>query len=274
MAPSTRIAAPATSTRRADISAISIGWTARPQRLATSTTGCSPSIPIGSTRDRCGAAPWPRKAQTERSLIYESHPVSSLRRLKMRRAAMKLYDLKSGTNTRRVRIFLAEKGVKLPTVEVDMLKGENKDPDYLSKNPMGTMPLLELDDGTQLAESVAICRYVEELHPDPPLFGATPTERALIEMWNRRMELELLRPITDNFLHSSAFYKERLTQVADIAHHGRMHAQARMRWLNGELAMRPCIAGDRYSIADITAQCALILGKNTGTPIPGRLTTS
>ena len=131
---------------------------------------------------------------------------------------MKLYDLKAGTNTRRVRIFLAEKGVKLPTVEVDMMKGENRSPDYLSKNSMETMPLLELDDGTKIAESVAICRYMEELHPDPPLFGATPTERALIEMWNRRMELELLGPITDNFLHSSAFYKERRTQIADIAH--------------------------------------------------------
>jgi glutathione S-transferase len=166
---------------------------------------------------------------------------------------MKLYDLKAGTNTRRVRIFLAEKGVQLPTVEVDMMEGENKGPDYLSKNPMGTMPLLELDDGTKIAESVAICRYMEELHPDPPLFGTTPIERAQIEMWNRRMELELLRPITDNFLHSSAFYKERLTQVADIAHYGRKHAQARMHWLNGELAMRPFIAGDRYTIADITA---------------------
>src|SRR5260370_553780 len=84
---------------------------------------------------------------------------------------MRLYDLKTGTNTRRVRIFLAEKGVKLPTVEVDMMKGENKGPEYLSKNPMGTMPLLELSDGTQLAESVAICRYIEELHPHPPLFA-------------------------------------------------------------------------------------------------------
>ena len=82
------------------------------------------------------------------------------------------------------------------------------------------------------------------------------------------MELELLIPIIDNFVHSSAFYKERLSQVADIAHRGRMHAQARMRWLDGELAMRPFIAGNQYTIADITAQCALILGKNTGTPIP------
>jgi glutathione S-transferase len=187
------------------------------------------------------------------------------------RAAMKLYDLKTGTNTRRVRIFLAEKGVKLPTAEVDMMKGENKRPGYLSKNPMGTMPLLELDDGTQLAESVAICRYIEELHPEPPLFGATSIERALIEMWNRRMELELLIPIIDNFVHSSAFYRERLSQVADIAQRGHTHALARMRWLDIELAKRPFITGDRYTIADITAQCALILGKNTGTPIPGDL---
>jgi glutathione S-transferase len=184
---------------------------------------------------------------------------------------MKLYDLKTGTNTRRVRIFLAEKGVKLPTVEVDMMKGENKRPDYLSKNPMGTMPLLELDDGTQLAESVAICRYIEELHPEPPLFGTTPIERALVEMWNRRVELELLIPIIDNFVHSSAFYRERLSQVAEIAQRGHAHALARMRWLDIELAKRPFITGDRYTIADITAQCALILGKNTGTPIPDDL---
>src|ERR1700733_12311508 len=131
--------------------------------------------------------------QTTRFLrSRRSSPGRSLNNSCSKEEKMKLYDLRTGTNTRRVRIFLAEKGVKLPTVEVDMLKGENKDPAYLSKNPMGTMPLLELDDGSQLAESVAICRYVEELSPDPPLFGTTPIERALIEMWNRRMELELL----------------------------------------------------------------------------------
>src|SRR5260221_14611737 len=139
---------------------------------------------------------------------------------------MRLYDLKTGTNTRRVRIFLAEKGVKLPTVEVDMMKGENKGPDYLSKNPMGTMPLLELDDGTQLAESVAICRYIEELHPERPLFGTTPVGRALIEMWNRRMEVDLLKPITDNFLYSLAFFQKLLTQVTNITPHCRLHASS------------------------------------------------
>jgi glutathione S-transferase len=120
---------------------------------------------------------------------------------------MKLYDLKTGTNTRRVRIFLAEKGREATDRRGGHDEGREQESDYLSKNPMGTMPLLELDDGTQLAESVAICRYIEELHPEPPLFGTTPIERALIEMWNRRVELELLIPIIDNFVHSSAFYK-------------------------------------------------------------------
>jgi glutathione S-transferase len=184
---------------------------------------------------------------------------------------MKLYDLKTGTNTRRVRIFLAEKGVTYPTVEVDRMKGENLSPEYLAKNPMGRMPLLELDDGTFIAESVAICRYVEELHPQPSLLGTTPLERAMIEMWNRRMEFELLRPITDHFVNLSPFWEGRRTQVAEAGHVARAHAETRMQWLNDELATRPFIAGDHYTIADITAQCALVLGKHTGTSIPAEL---
>ena len=184
---------------------------------------------------------------------------------------MKLYDLKAGTNPRRVRIFLAEKGITVPTVQVDMMKGENKTAEYLAKNPMGTLPLLELDDGTYLAKSVAICRYFEELHPEPPLFGSTARERAVIEMWNRRMELELLVPITNAFVHLSPFWQGRCTQIAEAGHAARAHAEARMRWLDRELAGRPFIAGDHYTIADITAQCACLLGKNTGTPIPADL---
>lgn len=184
---------------------------------------------------------------------------------------MKLYDLKAGVNPRRVRIFLAEKGVSVPSVEVDMIKGENKSSDYLAKNPMGTMPLLELDDGTLIAESVAICRYFEELHPEPPLFGSTPIERALVEMWNRRMELELLRPITDHFVHVSPFWQGRRPQVEEAGHLARSVAEARMRWLDKELSTRPFIAGEGYTIADITAQCGFLLGKHTGTPIPAEL---
>src|SRR5260370_37556920 len=108
------------------------------------------------------------------------------------------------------------------------------------------MPLLLEGVEKPLAAGLkAFSLYGKCLYPDPPLFGTTPIERAVIEMWNRRMEFELLRPIIDYFVHSSAFYKERLTHVADIADHDRMHANARMDWLNGELAMRPVHAGER-----------------------------
>lgn len=184
---------------------------------------------------------------------------------------MKIFDLKSGLNTRRVRIYLAEKGLEIRRVEVDMAGGENQRPEYLAKNPMGTMPLLELDDGTLIAESVAICRYFEILHPDPPLFGVGALGQATVEMWNRRMEIELMRPLLDNFVHLSPFWKGRREQIAEAGHAGRTLAEARMRWLDEELSRRSYIVGDTYTIADITAQCALLLGKNTGAPIPTEL---
>src|SRR5271163_4463685 len=127
---------------------------------------------------------------------------------------MRIFDLRTGTNTRRVRIFLAEKNVRLPMVEVDMAGGENNQPEYLAMNPMGTMPVLELDDGSFLSESVAICRYVEEeLAPEPNMFGLSPRERAEIEMWNRRVEFELLQPITTCFRHLSPFWQGRHVQI-------------------------------------------------------------
>ena len=181
---------------------------------------------------------------------------------------MKLYDLKAGMNTRRVRIFLAEKGISIPLVEVDMMKNENRSPEYLAKNPMGTMPLLELDDGTFIAESIAICRYFEELQPDPPLLGSSPRERAEVEMWNRRMEFELLRPLAEAFQHLSPFWKGRRTQIEEAGNLAKDHALDRMDWMDRELSSRTFVAGERYTVADITAQCALLLGKNTGTPIP------
>lgn len=185
---------------------------------------------------------------------------------------MKLYDLKAGMNPRRVRIFLAEKGLSLPMVAIDMAKGENHTPDFLAKNPLGKMPVLELDDGTVITESIAICRYLDELHPEPNLFGATPLERATIEMWNRRVELELLKPISDQFRHLSPFWVGRVEQIAVWGEASRTQAFAAMAWLDRELGERGFIAGQRYTVADITAQCALLLGKNTGAPIPQELT--
>lgn len=185
---------------------------------------------------------------------------------------MKLYNLAPGMNPLRVRIFLAEKGVEIPMVEVDMMAGENHQPEYLAKNPMGTMPVLELDDGTYLAESIAICRYFEELHPEPPLFGTDTLSRAQVEMWNRRAELELLIPVAQAFMHTNDFWIGRRTQVPEYGKLVREHAQKTMTWLNEELADREFLAGDTYTVADITAQCGALLAKNTGTEIPDGLT--
>src|SRR5215813_4400863 len=109
---------------------------------------------------------------------------------------MKIYDSQTAPNPRRVRIFLAEKGVSVPYEEVDIGKAVNRSDEFRSKNPMGTLPVLELDDGTFIAESVAICRYFEETHPNPPLMGTDARDCAIVEMWQRRMELEIFSPIT------------------------------------------------------------------------------
>lgn len=184
---------------------------------------------------------------------------------------MKLYDLPAGMNPRRVRIFLAEKGVELPMVAVDMMKGENQTPEFLAMNPLGTMPVLALDDGSILSESIAICRYFEERHPEPNLFGADTEERATIEMWNRRVELELLKPLSDQFRHLSPFWEGRLTQIPEYGEQARAKTFETMAWFDRELADRDYLAGDRYTVADISAQCALLLGKNTGARIPENL---
>ncbi|MCH9672631.1 MAG: glutathione S-transferase family protein [Gammaproteobacteria bacterium] len=184
---------------------------------------------------------------------------------------MKLYNLPPGMNPRRVRIFLSEKGVEVPTVDIDMQKGENATPEFLAMNPLGTLPVLELDDGTILTESVAICRYFEELHPAPTLFGDDPLSRAQTEMWNRRVELELLAPLSQAFRHLSPFWKGRLEQLPEFGAMAQQNALKTMAWFDKELTERPYVAGQSYSVADISAQCAILLGKNTGTPIPDEL---
>ncbi len=181
---------------------------------------------------------------------------------------MKLYNLPPAPNPRRVRIFLAEKGVEVPSVALDITKNEHRTPEFLALNPLAALPVLELDDGTVITESIAICRYFEELHPQPPMFGRSALERAQVEMWTRRVELGLMRAITDHFVHGNDFWKGRREQVPEYAALARTRALASMKWLDGELAERAFIAGSDYTVADITAQCALLLGKNTGIAIP------
>ena len=177
---------------------------------------------------------------------------------------MLLHDSRMAPNPRRVRIFLAEKGISVPRREVDIGAAENRTPAFLEKNPLGGLPVLELDDGTCLSESVAICRYFEELHPEPPLMGTDAVDRARVEMWNRRMELDLFRTITDAFRHGHEFFKGRVTQVPEYAAVCRAAAPGRLAWLDDALADRPFVAGERFSIADITALCAVDFGRVIG----------
>jgi glutathione S-transferase len=121
--------------------------------------------------------------------------------------------------------------------------------------------MLELDDGTCIAESVAICRYFEEKHPDPPLMGVEAVDRAVVEMWNRRMEFEILQTIAGAFRHTHEFFKGRVNQVAEFGEACRVAAPAKLEWLDRELMDRPFIAGPRYTIADITALCGIDFGR-------------
>jgi glutathione S-transferase len=177
---------------------------------------------------------------------------------------VKLYDSKLAPNPRRVRVFLAEKGIEVPTVDIDIGKAENREPEFLAKNPMGSLPVLELDDGTFLAESVAICRYFEDMQPEPPLLGVDARDRALVEMWQRRMEFEVFMPIAQTFRNTHDFFKGRIVQVPDYGEACRAVAEHRLAWLDEELSDREFIAGDRFTIADITAMTGIDFGAITG----------
>ena len=182
---------------------------------------------------------------------------------------MKLYGLKNAPNPRRVKIFLAEKKVTLPIEELDIETRQHKAPEFLAKNPLGQLPVLELDDGTTLCESIAICRYFEEMVPEPPLFGRSTLERAQVEMWNRRMELELLLPVIDVFVHTHPFWVGKREQIPVWGEAQRKVLVERMRWLDGELEGKEFIGVERYDMADITAQVALLTARGVARlPIP------
>jgi glutathione S-transferase len=174
---------------------------------------------------------------------------------------MKIYNSATAPNPRRVRIFLAEKGIQVPYEEVDIVKAVNRTPEFRKKNPLGTVPVLELDDGTCISESVAICRYFEELYPNPPLMGVDARDRAIVEMWQRRMEFELLQSIANSFRHRHEFFKGRIAQVPEYAEVSRQNAEKSLAWLDEALADRPFVAGERYTIADITALVAIDFGR-------------
>ena len=174
---------------------------------------------------------------------------------------MKIHESTMAPNPRRVRVFLAEKDIQVPYVQVDIGKGENRKPEFLAKNPMGGVPVLELDDGTYISESLAICRYFEELKPDPPLFGSNAKERALIEMWTRRMEMEIFLKIAGCFQNTHDYFKGRIAQVPEYGEACKKGALKSLEWLDGELSSREFIAGDRYTIADVIAMTSIDFGR-------------
>ncbi|MEL6692149.1 MAG: glutathione S-transferase family protein [Pseudomonadota bacterium] len=170
---------------------------------------------------------------------------------------MKLYDYKAGPNPRRVRIFLAEKGISVPLVHTDIVKREQKAPEFLAKNPIGSIPVLELEDGTCISESVAICRYFEELHPDPPLFGTTPLEKAVIEMWLRRVELNFMVPVGMVWIHGHPLTARLIKQIPEAADQNRKRVQMGYKLLEDQLADNEFIAGEAYSVVDAVLLASL-----------------
>ena len=178
---------------------------------------------------------------------------------------MKFYN-SIGPNPRAVRMFMAEKGLKVPTVEVDLIKGENRQDAYKQKNNAGQMPCLELEDGTTISEITAICEYLEDTNPKPALIGSTPKEKAETRMWTRRIDLNIVEPLANGFRYSQGLplFKDRIPTAPEAADGLKRIAQDRMLWLDKMVAGRQWICGDRFSYADIHLFASLDFGKQVG----------
>jgi glutathione S-transferase len=182
---------------------------------------------------------------------------------------VKLYnEANPAPNPRRVRIFLAEKSISIPLVHVPMREGAHKSPEFKAKNSLGQVPVLELDDGSTLSESIAICRYLEELHPAPTLFGNDPWQRAVIEMWMRRIELQLGNRIGAVWINTHKYTAGLGTQYKDYGEAMRVRALEMMRWLDGEIAGHDFLCSDQYSMADIVALTTIDFGQFIGIEMP------
>lgn len=185
---------------------------------------------------------------------------------------MKLFDGGRAPNPRRVRIFLAEKCIEVPLVPVDMGALEHKREAVSSRNPLQRLPVLELDDGTILTETVAICRYFEELHPEPALFGRGALGKAMVEMWQRRMELNLFNAVAQAFRHLHPAMKEwEVPQIPEWGEANKPKAVDFLKLLDSELAAREFVAGDEYTIADITGLVAMDFMKPARIALPPEL---
>jgi glutathione S-transferase len=188
---------------------------------------------------------------------------------------MKLYDMRVAPNPRRVRIFLAEKGIEVPKVEVNIRAGENLQPEFLAINPRGVLPTLQLEDGTIIDESTAICRYFEELRPDPALMGRTALEKAMIECWTRRIEFDAGQPVVDAFRNSYPPYAERAVPgkagtkaIPALVERGKARLADFFPAIDRRLAESEYVAGPTFSIADITLLCIVDFARAIKLPSP------
>ena len=182
---------------------------------------------------------------------------------------MKLYDSRYAPNARRVRIYLAEKGIAVPTEEIDLGAMQQKSEAYTAINPLQRVPVLVLDDGTVIAESIAICRYLEASSPSPPMFGVGALEQAMVEMWNRQIEHYLFFPVAQVFRHLHPAMKEmEVPQVASWGEANKPRVAAFLPILERQLEAGPFVCGARYSVADITALVAIDFMKPAKLTVP------
>ena len=182
---------------------------------------------------------------------------------------MKLYD-SIGPNPHIVRMFLAEKGIDIPKQTVDLRKGENREAEHLKRNPHGQMPTLELDNGNYLSEITAICEYLEEKNPSPPLIGSTPEERAECRMWTRRVDLNICEPLANGYRYGEGakFFEKRIPVAPEASPGLKMVAQNRLKWLNDQMADgREYLCGKRFTLADILLYGWLNFGNQVGQPL-------
>jgi glutathione S-transferase len=181
---------------------------------------------------------------------------------------MKFYN-SIGPNPRVVRMFMAEKGIEIPREDVDLLKGDNRREPYLQKNSAGQMPALELDSGHCVTEITAICEYLEDIHPNPPLIGANPEQKAEARKWTRRIDLNICEPMANGFRFSQGLplFKDRIVTVPEAADGLKRMAQDRLKWLNGEMAGKDFVCGKRFTLADIMLYVFLDFGNTVGQPL-------
>ena len=181
---------------------------------------------------------------------------------------MKLFN-SMGPNPHVVRMFIAEMGIDIETIEIDLMGGENRQNSYLKKNPSGQLPALQLDDGSFLAEITVICEYLDEINGHTDLIGTNPQERAETKMWTRRIDLQILEPLTNGFRYAEGYdlFKDRLHLIPDAANDLKAIAQERLTWLDKQLEGKEFICGDRFSLADIMFYCFLHFGSTVGQSI-------